>query len=153
MSGAPRAGAARWLPVGLSGGRCPWQKAADDWLGASAWTRQGRRSGDGRGRAAGAGAAEHQQAAIAEAEAAERQRLEEAEAAERAANCGAPLFVDGYCPTDRGDRAGKQHRVALRAWNRGGAAGGGRSGHPMLMTCQAACRLPGARGTSLKGCE
>jgi hypothetical protein len=24
----------------------------------------------------------------------------EAEAAERAANCGAPLFVEGYCPTD-----------------------------------------------------
>jgi hypothetical protein len=22
------------------------------------------------------------------------------EAAERARNCGAPLFVDGYCPTD-----------------------------------------------------
>ena len=68
--------------------------------GRAQGARQGRRAGHGRGRAAGAGAVERRQAAIAEAEAAERQRLAEAEAAERAANCGAPLFVDGYCPTD-----------------------------------------------------
>ncbi len=30
----------------------------------------------------------------------ERQRAIEAEQAERATNCGAPLFADGACPTD-----------------------------------------------------
>jgi hypothetical protein len=48
----------------------------------------------------GAKAVEEQQAAIAEAAELERQRAIEAEQAERARNCGAPLFADGACPTD-----------------------------------------------------
>ena len=55
--------------------------------------RAGERRGDDKG--AAAVEAELERIAQEEAEAAAR-----AEAEERAENCGAPLFVEGYCPTD-----------------------------------------------------
>lgn len=55
--------------------------------------RAGERRGDDQG--AAAVEAEIERIAQEEAEAAAQ-----AEAEERAENCGAPLFVEGYCPTD-----------------------------------------------------
>jgi len=46
-------------------------------------------------------------AAAAAAEAAQQAAIQ-ARAQERAANCGAPLFVDGYCPSDEEVAAGGQ---------------------------------------------
>jgi len=65
----------------------------------------------------GANEVEEQQAAIAQAEELERQRAVEAEQAERAENCGAPLFVDGSCPTD--ERLSVEGRVDASARGRG----------------------------------
>ena len=59
-------------------------------LGFEAGKEVGSRSGELVG--TGAGDAEGSGSASAE--------LAAAEAAERAENCGAPLFVEGYCPTD-----------------------------------------------------
>jgi hypothetical protein len=61
--------------------------------GIRAGRRSARRSGEAKGGNAGEGGANAELAAIADSEA-------QAEAEERAENCGAPLFVDGYCPTD-----------------------------------------------------
>jgi hypothetical protein len=62
--------------------------------------RRGRRLGAKRGRVAGERAAQERQ--LQEAAAAEATRQEEIQsrARERAKNCNAPLFADGYCPTD-----------------------------------------------------
>ncbi len=57
----------------------------------------GQRRGNTRGQAAGSARADERAAELAAAQA---QAAAEAEAAERARNCGAPLFVPGYCPTD-----------------------------------------------------
>ena len=56
--------------------------------------------GHRRGLAAGKAAAEAERLREAEAAEASRQSEIQAQAAERADNCGAPLFVTGYCPTD-----------------------------------------------------
>lgn len=61
--------------------------------GRSKATRAGKQRGDDKG--AAAVEAELERIAQEEAEAAAQ-----AEAEERAENCGAPLFVEGYCPTD-----------------------------------------------------
>jgi hypothetical protein len=58
--------------------------------GRAAGTRAGHLAGERMGRSDGSSEAG---AELAAAQAA-------AEAAERARNCGAPLFVEGYCPTD-----------------------------------------------------
>lgn len=68
--------------------------------GRTAGLRAGARQGGERGSQAGAQRVEDQQLALAEAEQLERQRAAEAEEAERARNCGAPLFAPGACPTD-----------------------------------------------------
>ena len=74
--------------------------------------KQGRRAGVKRGMKAGralgrrqggtqgSSGAEVRLAAIAAAEAEAAEQAALAEAAEREANCGAPLFQDSYCPTD-----------------------------------------------------
>jgi hypothetical protein len=61
---------------------------------------RGRRIGAANGHTAGGNEVERRLTAIARAAEEQRQREAEAQAAERAANCGAPLFVSGYCPTD-----------------------------------------------------
>jgi membrane protease subunit (stomatin/prohibitin family) len=61
---------------------------------------QGRSAGLNAGRAEGDQAAQAQLAAAQEQAIAEQQAAAQAEAAQRDANCGAPLFVEGYCPTD-----------------------------------------------------
>ncbi len=69
--------------------------------GAKAGLKKGRKSGEKDGGAVGSEkGAENAQDEL-DLIAAEQARLAaEAEAAERAANCGASLFVEGYCPTD-----------------------------------------------------
>jgi hypothetical protein len=52
------------------------------------------------GKVSGTAEVEAQLAAAAEAEAEADRLAALEEARERAANCGAPLFVDDYCPTD-----------------------------------------------------
>ena len=66
---------------------------------------EGLRTGALRGDQLGAGqgltrGSEHADAELVRIEEAEAAAAAAAEAAERAANCGAPLFVEGYCPTD-----------------------------------------------------
>jgi len=61
---------------------------------------RGRRLGQRRGLAAGTAEGEERRAEAAAAAEAERQAAIAAQIQERAENCGAPLFVDGYCPTD-----------------------------------------------------
>lgn len=61
--------------------------------GIDAGKRSAQKSGLARGTENGSAAVEAEFASIAAAEA-------EAEAQERAENCGAPLFTEGYCPTD-----------------------------------------------------
>ena len=66
---------------------------------------EGQRTGALRANQLGTGqgltrGSEHADAELARIEAAEAAAAAAAEAAERAANCGAPLFVEGYCPTD-----------------------------------------------------
>lgn len=65
--------------------------------GAEIGRTSGLSAGSSGGKAKGKSDAEAEQA-IQAAAAEEAAAL--AEAQERAANCGAPLFVDGYCPTD-----------------------------------------------------
>jgi len=62
--------------------------------------RAGVAAGERRGNAVGGSDAEAELAAAAEAEAEAAEAAALAETQERAANCGAPLFVDDYCPTD-----------------------------------------------------
>jgi hypothetical protein len=69
-------------------------------VGRNQGEKRGRRVGRRRGFAAGKKRAEQARAEAAAAVEAERQAAIEAQAAERAENCGAPLFVEGYCPTD-----------------------------------------------------
>lgn len=69
-------------------------------VGVSRGRQRGERSGGRRGIRV---ADRKQEVIAAQAQAAEQRRQQEAaeaEKAERAENCGAPLFVDGYCPTD-----------------------------------------------------
>jgi hypothetical protein len=79
--------------------RQAFRRAEDE--GQAAGERSGRReakrSGRRRGGADGEEGAEAQLAAIAQEE---EEAAARAEAEERAENCGAPLFVPGYCPTD-----------------------------------------------------
>jgi hypothetical protein len=77
---ASRRAAAKGREAGLEAGRAAAEHAG-----------KARGEDDGRSEAAA------QQAAIAAAEA---EAAAEVEAQERAENCGAPLFVEGYCPTD-----------------------------------------------------
>lgn len=58
---------------------------------------QAKHAGTRRGGGAGEAEVEAELAVIAQEEA---EAAAQAEAEERAANCGAPLFVEGYCPTD-----------------------------------------------------
>jgi hypothetical protein len=59
--------------------------------------REAEQAGERRGKDRGAEDVESELERIAEEEA---EAAAQAEAEERAANCGAPLFVEGYCPTD-----------------------------------------------------
>jgi hypothetical protein len=61
---------------------------------------QGQAAGARRGTGAGEAAAQAELTEIAAAEAEAERQAALAEAQERIENCGAPLFVDGYCPTD-----------------------------------------------------
>jgi hypothetical protein len=65
--------------------------------GIEAGKDAGEMQGDVRGRTTGKKAANAELAAQA---AAAEEAAAAQEAAERSANCGAPLFVEGYCPTD-----------------------------------------------------
>lgn len=56
-----------------------------------------QRAGEKRGTEAGSAKAEAELERIAQEEV---EAAAQAEAEERAENCGAPLFVEGYCPTD-----------------------------------------------------
>jgi hypothetical protein len=62
--------------------------------------RRGADVGHADGQRAGHTAVERRLDAIAEQEAQAAAEAAAAEATERAANCGAPLFTEGYCPTD-----------------------------------------------------
>ncbi len=69
--------------------------------GVKSGLKKGRKSGEKEGGAAGSEKGAEKAQDELDLIAAEQARLAaEAEAAERAANCGAPLFVEGYCPTD-----------------------------------------------------
>ena len=65
--------------------------------GANNGENEGQKNGGKFGYAEGRKAAEQEVARIAAEQAAAQAAAEEAE---RRANCGAPLFVNGYCPTD-----------------------------------------------------
>jgi hypothetical protein len=79
----------------------------------------GQRAGGRAGEAAGteAGAADGSESASAE--------LAAAEAAERDRNCGAPLFVTGYCPTDEEIAAENQAEALCGGAHYGEAAAQG----------------------------
>jgi hypothetical protein len=68
--------------------------------GRRAGTKTGERSGERNGTADGEADVAAEQAALAEAGAAAEEAAALAERGERFRNCGAPLFVDDYCPTD-----------------------------------------------------
>lgn len=68
--------------------------------GRQAGERRGRRVGQARGERARQKAAAQQKEQQAQAAEAERQQRIEQRVQERAENCNAPLFADGYCPTD-----------------------------------------------------
>jgi hypothetical protein len=61
---------------------------------------KGRLAGAEIGAKDGGSDAQAQLAAIQQQQVEAEQAAAAAEAAERQANCGAPLFVEGYCPTD-----------------------------------------------------
>ena len=61
---------------------------------------RGSRVGRTRGARAGERAGQAQRAQQAQAAEAQRQQAIEARTQERAENCGAELFVEGYCPSD-----------------------------------------------------
>ena len=62
--------------------------------------RRGQRSGRRAGRERGAAEADRRAAAAATQHQQDRQDAINARQQERARNCNAPLFVEGYCPTD-----------------------------------------------------
>jgi hypothetical protein len=62
--------------------------------------RRGRKLGRRRGLKAGQQVAERRRAEQAQAAEAQRQQEIDQRANERAENCNAPLFVEGYCPSD-----------------------------------------------------
>jgi hypothetical protein len=85
--------------------RAAYSKAVSE--GRRAGGREGRASGTRAGVRAGArnasavvAARRRRAAEAAAASAAARERAARVEINDRAANCGAALFVDGYCPTD-----------------------------------------------------
>jgi hypothetical protein len=61
---------------------------------------KGRERGRSQAKRAGAQGGEDAKAQLAKIAQEEAEAAARAEAEERAANCGAPLFVEGYCPTD-----------------------------------------------------
>jgi hypothetical protein len=69
----------------------------------------GARAGDRRGKASGQAEANAVLAEAAESEAAAAEEAALEEVRERAANCGAPLFVDDYCPTD--EEMAREHQA------------------------------------------
>jgi hypothetical protein len=79
-------------------------RAAAHERGLEAGLKEGRdagaRVGTRRGKASGEAEAGSELAQTAEAQAAAAERAALEEVRERAANCEAPLFVEGYCPTD-----------------------------------------------------
>jgi hypothetical protein len=68
--------------------------------GVKRGVKAGRALGSRLGETQGISGAEAQLAAIAAAEAEAAEQAALAEAAEREANCGAPLFSTSYCPSD-----------------------------------------------------
>ena len=68
--------------------------------GLTAGKERGRSSGTDLGKSAGAADSQEQLAAAAAAQVEAQRQAAIAATQERAANCGAPLFVSGYCPTD-----------------------------------------------------